>query len=518
MRFNTQTKHKEGNYDLTRNHAGAVAFALSPEMELYTAVVTTMLADTYYETGDARLQRICELVAKTNAVFVAKLAVYAREQMYLRSAPLVLVAELAKIHNGDDLVGRTIGRIVQRADEITELLAYYAQANNRTGTKKLNRLSKQVQKGLALAFNRFDEYQFAKYDRAGAVTLRDALFLVHPTAKDQAQQAIFDRITSQTLTTPYTWETKLSALGQTQFASDAEKQMAVRQKWQELIVSGKLGYMATLRNLRNMLEANIDMAHLKQVCQLLANEQAVQKAKQMPFRFLATYREMKLIADQHIRAMPLVIDALEKAVWASAASLRGLDAHTRVVIACDVSGSMQTPISARSSVKNYDIGLLLAMLLKSRSQNVVTGMFGDTWKIVDVGMRDVLASVDEFYKREGEVGYSTNGYLVLDDLIRRKHRADKVMLFTDCQLWDSYTNNASNQNTLNYKWMQYKKLFPKAKLYVFDLSGYGHSLAPLRKEANGVYLIAGWSDKVFDVLHAMEKGQTALAMITEIVL
>lgn len=53
--------------------------------------------------------------------------------------------------------------VVQRADEILEPLAYYAQANGRTGAKTLGRLSKQVQRGLALAlaFNRLPTYWFA---------------------------------------------------------------------------------------------------------------------------------------------------------------------------------------------------------------------------------------------------------------------------------------------------------------------------------------------------------------------
>lgn len=155
---------------------------------------------------------------------------YVREYLYLRSAPVVLLSELAKIHNGDNLVGKAVGRAVQRPDEITELLAYYQLTNQRTGAKKLNRISKQMQKGLTTAFNKFDEYQFAKYERATAVKLRDALFLIHPKAKGDAQQAVFDKIVNGTLTTPYTWEVELSALGQTNFKTEAEKTAAVRDK------------------------------------------------------------------------------------------------------------------------------------------------------------------------------------------------------------------------------------------------------------------------------------------------
>ena len=66
--------------------------------------------------------------------------------------------------------------MVARADEITELLAYYQMANERFKAKKLNKLSRQIQKGLAMAFNKFDEYQFAKYNRKASITLKDALF------------------------------------------------------------------------------------------------------------------------------------------------------------------------------------------------------------------------------------------------------------------------------------------------------------------------------------------------------
>lgn len=510
MRFNIATQSKGNDYSIV-NHAGANAFTLTPEVELYSAVVTTMLSDITYEKSDARLDRIRELAYQVSPLFLAKLAVYAREQLYLRTAPIVLIGDLAMRHNGDDLVSRTVSRVVQRPDEITELLAYYQTVNFRTGAKKLNQLSKQIQKGLALAFNRFDEYQFAKYDRKTAVSLRDALFLVHPKAKDEAQQGVFNKIATQSLQTPYTWETELSALGQQVFKTEKAKRKAVQAKWHELIDSGRLGYMALLRNLRNMIEADIDGAHVKVVCATLADENAVRKAKQLPFRFLAAYRELKSMKSGYVS---LIQQALEKALHASTANLRGFDVDTSVVIACDVSGSMQKTVSVRSSVMLYDIGLLLGMLLQAKCANVVSGMFGDTWKIMPLPGKQALANVDAFYRREGEVGYSTNGYLVLDDLIKRKHRADKVMLFTDVQLWDSTTGNRSATNTLAAKWSAYKQLFPNARLYLFDLAGYGQT--PVRTQANDVYLIAGWSDKVFDVLQAVEAGEQALSRIHEI--
>ena len=183
-------------------------------MELYGAVVTTSLENATYERNKDRLIRIQKLIAKCDATFVAQLAIYARTQMYLRSIPLVLVIELAKTHKGDSLVSNTLYKIILRADEITEALAYYQMTNERTGSKKLNGLSKQVQKGIAKAFTRFDEYQFAKYNRKTEVTLKDALFLTHPKANDEISQSLFNKIVNDSLEVPYTWETELSAIGQ----------------------------------------------------------------------------------------------------------------------------------------------------------------------------------------------------------------------------------------------------------------------------------------------------------------
>ncbi|OON66914.1 TROVE domain-containing protein [Hymenobacter sp. CRA2] len=485
------------------NHAGAAAYSLTPQLELYAAVATAALSDQFYEKADTRLLRLRELVAKNEPRFVAQLAVYAREKMYLRTVPLVLAVELAQVHRGDNLVSRLVARVVQRADEITELLAFYAVANQRQGQKTLNRLSKQLQKGLALAFNRFDGYQLAKYDRAGQVRLRDALFLVHPQAKSPEQQALFDQLVRGELPTPYTWETELSALGHQKFATEAARQTAVRAKWEELIGSGKLGYMALLRNLRNILEAEVSAGAMAQVVAALTDERAVARSKQLPFRFLAAYRELLQVRSGHVARLLL---ALETAIMHSAQNLRGFAAETRVVVACDVSGSMQQPISPRSKVLLYDVGLVLGMLLQRRCQNVVTGMFGDRWKRIAVPQDQVLSNVQEFYRREGEVGYSTNGYLVVQDLIRHNERVDKVMIFTDCQLWDSTGHGTSLADV----WRQYRRtVAPTAQLYLFDLAGHGNAPLDVRRE-DGVALIAGWSDKVFDVLQALENGGSAL--------
>ena len=78
----------------------ASAYRLTPEWELYTSVVTTSLNNSFYEQAEERIERVRTLIGKCDPLFVAQLAAYARETMNLRSIPLVMAVELARIHKG----------------------------------------------------------------------------------------------------------------------------------------------------------------------------------------------------------------------------------------------------------------------------------------------------------------------------------------------------------------------------------------------------------------------------------
>jgi len=500
MTFNRTNK----GLNKTINFEGELAYKLDKETELYVVASSSLLSDKFYLSALEILTKMQILVSECNPEFVAKLAVYVREKMYLRSVPVVLAVELAKYCNKNSLVSKTVERIVQRADEITEFLGYYQIANKRDGVKKLNHLSKQLQKGLAGAFNKFDEYQFAKYNKQDEIKFRDALFLVHPKAKNENQQEIFNKIVNNCLSVPYTWETEFSEIGKT---AGKYKNLFFKQKWQELIDSKRLPYMAMLRNMRNFLDNHVSLKHIDLVAKLLADKTQGSKSKQLPFRYLSAFKELQ---DSKSLNTKTLLNALEEAVLNSVGNLKGFDNETTMLIACDFSGSMDIPISENSKIKNYEIGILLGMLLQSKAKLVITGIFGETWKIINMPDKNILANTDAISRRKGEVGHSTNGYLVIEDMINRKIIVDKIMFFTDCQLWNSIGNNKS----ISKLWVDYKKINPKAKIYLIDLVGYGS--APLNVKSNDVFLISGFSDKIFDMLYAIENNQSVISEINKI--
>ncbi|MBN1501873.1 MAG: TROVE domain-containing protein [Spirochaetes bacterium] len=476
------------------NHEGSSAYKLNPQLELYNLAAASLLEDTFYENSTQQIERLRKLIRQNDPEYVCRLAIYAREKMYLRSIPLVLLVELAKNKKAAKLAP-VLSRVIQRADEITEVLAYYQTANERNSVKKLNGLSKQIQKGIAEAFNKFDEYQFAKYNgnRNRTVSLKDALFLSHPKAKNDIQQLIFNKIADGTLAVPYTWEVKLSTEGNTD------------KSWEELIDSGKVGYMALLKNLRNILTAGVSDRHLTAVAETISDRKNVLKSKQLPMRFYSAYREII-----EIEGSGILIEALEKAVISSIENIEFFK-NNKVLIASDVSGSMMKNVSKKSKIQYYDIGLLLSLLLKNKSNTDITaGIFGDTWKVKNLPRGNVLANVDYLKKIEGEVGYSTNGYKVIKWALNEAGTGfDKIIFFTDCQMY----NSQGDKNIMNY-WKRYKAKYPGSKIYFFNLSGYAS--APLEIDNNGVFMISGWNEKIFTMLQSIENGEGLISEIAKI--
>ena len=472
MKYNSMLKEKKTE----KNYEGARAYAMTPELELYTAVVTASLSDTFYEKQDERVDRIAQLIGKVSPEFIARLAVYARTEMHLRSIPLLLLVELAKIHNGDDLVARAVEKTVLRADEIMELLMCY-QWRNPSGDarKKLGKLSRQIQNGLQRAFNRFDEYQFAKYDRNGLeVKLRDALFLVHPKAKYEQQQILFDKIVNRQL---------------------------------EDGVEGFTGAQITSPDLR--AGAALVIAALQADGYSVIDDiiYILRGYEDFDGKLRSLGAEIEKVNSTHTT---MLMNALEAAVKCSASNIEGFDENTRVLLASDVSRSMWSPISQRSTIRNYDIGILLSMLLRSRCKQVVAGVFGNDWKVVNMPNDNVLMATRQLERLGNTVGFSTNGYKVINWLMEQNIVMDKVMMFTDMQMWDS----TGRHQEIEDSWRKYKKMAPNAKLYLFDLAGYGQ--LPMRLAEPDVYLIAGWSDRVFDILSAIDKGEDALIVINHI--
>ncbi|MBN4668680.1 TROVE domain-containing protein, partial [Pandoraea nosoerga] len=140
---------------------GARSKRFTPEMELRRALLNCLLWENqFYEDGVAIADRIKALVPLVAPERTAELAIAARETMKLRHAPLLVVREMARHPTHRGLVADTLARVIQRPDEMTELLAiYWADALGPQQQRKRQPVSAQIKKGLARALTKFDAYQ-----------------------------------------------------------------------------------------------------------------------------------------------------------------------------------------------------------------------------------------------------------------------------------------------------------------------------------------------------------------------
>jgi len=236
----TVSKAVDGRLDRSTRLAGGMGMPVAvqdAEGLLRRAVLSCLLwEDLFYETGKSVSENIADLIPQVSPSVCANIAIEAREVQKLRHVPLYMVAIMAGLPKHKAYVGDVLSRVVNRADEMAEFLAIYWKVNSGKVP-----LSKQVKIGLASAFSKFNEYQFAKYRGDDKdVKLRDVLQLVHPKPNSKETSELYRKILDGTLETPDTWEVALS--------TGKDK----RETWERLINEGKLGALAFMRNLRNM--------------------------------------------------------------------------------------------------------------------------------------------------------------------------------------------------------------------------------------------------------------------------
>lgn len=339
----------KNNGPSTKTHEGAEAMRISSYKELRRSVLTALLwEDSFYESGESHAARLQGLVAAVDPNLVASLAIEARERMYLRHVPLYLVRELARVKGNGTLVANVLEKVIQRPDELTEYLTIYWKGQD---DKEKDSLSAGSKRGLARAFAKFNSYSLAKYDRDNSVKLRDILRITHPKPSDRDKANLYKQVLDRTLPTPDTWEVELSA-GKDKKAT-----------FERLLKEDKLGGLAFLRNLRNMIQSNVDTNLIKSRFKKIDGFKKV-----LPFRFIS--------AAKHA---PSLENYIEESMLLAAGNLPKLSGRTVLVV--DTSGSMTQSLSAKSELNRLDTAAALAVLIREQCEDpAIYQTAGDDYK------------------------------------------------------------------------------------------------------------------------------------------
>lgn len=395
---------------------GPAALHVTPYQELRRTVLAAFLfEDNFYESGQSVAERIRALSDKVSVPELAALAIEARHEQNLRHVSLLLLVELIRRGRGRGKeVAAVIEDVVSRADELSELLSLYWADGKKP-------LAKSLKLGLSAAFNKFGEYQLAKYNRDNAIKLRDVLFLVHPKPKDENQQKIFDKLASDTLPTPDTWEVALSS------GADG------KESFERLLKEGKLGYLALLRNLRNMEKYGVDSKLVKDA--ISGRKGGAEKV--LPFRFIAASR-----------AAPRYERELDASLLQTIEHLPKLSGTTVVLV--DISGSMFGPLSQKSDLTRADAAAALASMVNGDDVRV----FSFSSRTVEVPYRRGMAGVDAIIKSQS---HGSTELAAAVAYVNKNVKHDRLIVITDEQstsyrpVPDPVVDNAYMINVASYK-------------------------------------------------------------------
>ncbi len=437
---------------------GKRAAKQSPEQALRRCVMSCLLWENIaYQDGNLVVDDIANLIPLVAPEIVFDIAVKARTEQKLRHVPLLIAREMARIDSHKGLVGKLLPRIILRADEITEFVALYWLDGKQP-------ISKQVKVGLAAAFDNFDEYQFAKYNRKSQIKLRDVMFMVHPKPA-QGKEELYKKLADNKLSVPDTWEVALS--------SGADKKAT----WERLIKNRKLGALAFLRNLRNMEDFRVDRNVIREGFNNISPKWLLPLNYFGAAKFSPRYE--KEIEDLMIRGM---------------STFPKISGKTLLVV--DVSGSMHSKVSSRSIFSRLNAACAMAVMAREMCEDItIYATAGDDMAkkhattLLPARRGFALAdAILESKKVIGGGGIFTRQCL---EYIRKQEQdtPDRIIVFSDSQDCD-YTEKRVPNPFGNYN-------------YIIDISSHRHGI-----NYNGVWTaeIAGWSEQFLNYIHYYENN------------
>lgn len=530
-----------------RTYEGAPGYARDAQSELFTLGVSLMAGeDTFYEKGKVRNRRFIDLIhecTKKHPVWTADFLRWLRTDAHIRTASLIGAAEYVRAwgqatcfamgctnpanswserdrdyscsaHQGTQSRGiqprKVVDSVIQRGDEPGEIIAYWLATYGRS-------LPKALKRGTADAMIRLGtERNYLKYGNPDeGVCWADILQLCHPGdrpgsaqhLRNATQDALFGYIVEsphnkglavpdgllmlrsrqrlmaipvnrrrEVLDSPMDLKaasmTRESLAGWLQGPMDAKAYTAI---------IPSMGYMALLRNLANFDKAEVSDEVVRRICNVLTHPDGVANCKQFPYRFLSAYKTVP--SDRWGHALGTALDLAVRNI----PRLPG-----RSLILCDMSGSMEGPLSDKSVMTRVEAAALFAVAQAYRCGAGNVDLFGYATGSFRHSLAmggSVLKQTNRLMARVGEVGHGTHTGRAVHS---RYDGQDRVIIFTDEQCTDSFDGVVPTN----------------IPVYTFNLGGYrltGHG--PSGQDNR--HTLAGLTDATFRMIPVLESRTSA---------
>jgi TROVE domain len=482
---------KSGKAKTTTNADGFAAFKRTPKSDLFLLALGRFFGESSYYEKDAT-QRFVELVhkvTKSDPEWVAAFLRYLRHDANIRTSAIVGAVEYVRAGGPN---GRTVVRsVISRGDEPAEMLAYFI---NNYG----KRIPQPIKRGIADSASRlYTERNYARWDSASsAVRFADVVELTHPRPETNWQSDLF-RYAIESRHGRGSFEGKvlpsLLARSQCKTRADWLDQLEAGNptvSWENVSSAGggsmtaaewlacfeHMGYMAKLRNLRNLDNAGVSVKDKRRIGEALADPEAVAKSRQLPMRFLSAYKAVK----NDVWASYLA-EALDNSL-VNVPKVKG-----KWLVLVDASGSMNARLSDKSELSYYEAATVFAAAFAKANNATIRTYSGSLSPVYGLDKaKSTLQIVNDLAQRKFWFGGGTSTAPCLAKAFKEGD-FDHVLLLTD----EQYNWGGSPSASV-----------PKSvPLYTFNLAGYRASQSEM--DLNRV-TIGGLNDSAFTMIATIE--------------
>ncbi|MFZ1326387.1 MAG: RNA-binding protein [Candidatus Contendobacter sp.] len=482
-----------------RNEAGGKAYALSPPAALAQYAATGCLNTTFYANAALQLDTVLRLCAAVEPAFVAKTAVYARQQGQMKDMPALLTAWLAQ--HSPEWLEPTFARVIDTG----RMLRNFVQIlrSGAVGRKSLgSRPKRLVQSWL----NGSTDGQLLSASVGNDPSLADVLKMVHPKPANPERAAFYAWLIGKPHDAALLPEA-IKALER--FRDDVEAPvpdvpfqlltaLPLRpQHW--VAIACQAPWQMTRMNLNTFARHEVfkvgGMA--QRIAERLRDPAAVRRARVFPYQLLSAYSMTGASVPERVR------DALQDALEVSLENVPTLLGPVYVLL--DVSGSMASPVTghrkgATSSVRCVDVAALVAAAISAKNPETEILPFDTQVHAHRLNRRDSVLTNAQTLAKFG--GGGTDCGLPLGLLNHRGATGDLVIYVSDNESWADPQRGRGTETMR--QWEQFRARNPQARLVCIDIQPYETTQAQTRDD---VLNVGGFSDTVFEVLARFAAGQ-----------
>lgn len=520
--FNSAPRGAMVRHADTVNNAGGQAYKLSDHEALAQMAMTGTFNNNFYMSANDILKQVADLCTRLPSEYIAKVAIYAREEGYNKDFPSYLLAVLAA-RTHDPVVRQMFPMVFQRVVNNGKMLLNFAKIirSGQVGRKSFGSLLRRViREWLVTASNQ----QLFNAAVGGAdMDIADLIRMVHPKASDPQRNAFFAYLLNREVEIA-----KLPPMVQAYEAYKNNPNAPVPAGVPFLMLIGverELSHEHWLTILQQASWTNLRMGLVtfarrgiydnpnltKLIADRLSNEEEVRKAKIFPYQLYTAIRKVDGTVPK------IIADALEKALMISLDNTPVFEGD--VVSATDISGSMKNPITghnarsrrATTATRCVDVAALINVSIRHRNPGrAMTLLFDDrctTARERGIVLNDSV--VDNAAAICARAGGGTSTETVLIRLNQTKPELTEnislIVITSDNETWSKAFHGWQRSYPIMMdQWRLFKKRHPKAKLVLIDLTPGNHTQVP---NEDGVLNIGGFSDTIFDLIQLFVNDQ-----------